>query len=70
MPFLVSLVSRNGKAIAACLLASIVTVLLGGEPHRAVMAWSMGILIAAVALRARLRASRSAAQGAILLAKP
>ncbi|WP_128926388.1 hypothetical protein [Bradyrhizobium guangxiense] len=57
MPFLVSLVSRNSKAIAPCLLASIFTVLLGGEPHRAVMAWCVGILIAAVALRERLRAS-------------
>lgn len=57
MPFLVSLVSRNSKAIAPCLLASIFAVLLGGEPHRAVMAWCVGILIAAVALRERLRAS-------------
>ena len=56
MPFLVSLISRNSKAIAPCLLASIVTVLLGGEPHRAVMAWCVGIMIAAVALRERLRA--------------
>ena len=56
MPFLVSLISRNSKAIAPCLLASIVTVLLGGEPHRAVMAWCVGTMIAAVALRARLRA--------------
>ncbi|WP_407189204.1 hypothetical protein [Bradyrhizobium centrosematis] len=56
MPFAVSLVSRNAKAIAPCLLASIFTVFLGGEPHRAVMAWCVGILIAAVALRERLRA--------------
>jgi len=40
MPFLVSLVSRNGKAIAACLLASIPR----RGPHRRVMAWSVGIL--------------------------
>ncbi|MGL9616859.1 hypothetical protein QRQ56_02560 [Bradyrhizobium sp. U531] len=56
MPFLVSLVSRNSKAIAPCLLASVVTALLGAEPHRAVVAWCVGILIAAVALRERLRA--------------
>ncbi|MDD1526158.1 MULTISPECIES: hypothetical protein [Bradyrhizobium] len=55
MPFLVSLVSRNGKAIAPCLLASIATLVLGGEPHRAVIAWCVGISIAAVALRERLR---------------
>ena len=56
MPFLVSLISRNSKAIAPCLLASIVTVLLGGEPHHAVIAWCVGVMIAAVALRERLRA--------------
>ncbi|WP_407194240.1 hypothetical protein [Bradyrhizobium sp. STM 3566] len=56
MPFLVALMSRTGKAIAPCLLASLFTVLLGGEPHRAVVAWCVGMLIAAVALRERLRA--------------
>lgn len=56
MPFLLALTSRTGKAIAPCLLASVFTVLLGGEPHRAVMAWCVGMLIAAVALRERLRA--------------
>ncbi|MCK1386987.1 hypothetical protein [Bradyrhizobium sp. 21] len=55
MPFLLSLASRNSEAIAPCLLASIFTVLLGGEPHRAAIAWCVGLLIAAVALRARLR---------------
>ena len=56
IPFLVALMSRTGKAIAPCLLASIFTVLLGEEPHRAVVAWCIGMLIAAVALRERLRA--------------
>lgn len=56
IPFLVALMSRTGKAIAPCLLASIFTVLLSGEPHRAVVAWCVGMLIAAVALRERLRA--------------
>jgi len=55
MPFLLSLVSRSGKAIAPCLFASIFTVLLGDEPPRAAMAWCIGILIAAVAVRERLR---------------
>ena len=54
---LLALMSRTGKAIAPCLLTSIITVLLGDEPHRAVMAWCVGVLIAAVALRERLRAS-------------
>jgi len=57
MPFLLSLASRTSKAIAPCLLASIFTVLLGDEPHRAVIAWCVGTLIAAVALRERLRAT-------------
>ncbi|MEA3057739.1 MAG: hypothetical protein QOF34_554 [Sphingomonadales bacterium] len=55
MPFLLSLASRKGKAIAPCLLASIFTVLLSREPPRAAMAWCVGLLIAAVALRERLR---------------
>lgn len=55
MPFLLSLVSRSSKAIAPCLLTSIFTVLLGDEPPRAAMAWCIGILIAAVAVRERLR---------------
>ncbi|MBR0994608.1 hypothetical protein JQ580_28245 [Bradyrhizobium japonicum] len=55
MPFLLALTSRTGKAIVPCLLASIVTVLLGGEPRQAVVAWCIGMLIAAVALRERLR---------------
>ncbi|WP_249815903.1 hypothetical protein [Bradyrhizobium sp. 138] len=55
MPFLLSLASRTAKVIAPCLLASIVTVSFSDEPHRAVMAWCVGILIAAVALRERLR---------------
>ncbi|MBR0957736.1 hypothetical protein [Bradyrhizobium japonicum] len=55
MPFLLALTSRTGKAIAPCVLTSLFTVLLGGEPHRAVVAWCIGMLIAAVALRERLR---------------
>ena len=55
MPFLLALTSRTGRAIVPCLLTSILTVLLGGEPHRAVVAWCVGMLIAAVALRERLR---------------
>ncbi|MHB0766935.1 hypothetical protein [Bradyrhizobium sp. 5.13L] len=56
MPFLLALTSRMRKAIAPCLLTSLFTVLLGEEPHRAVVAWCVGMLIAAVALRERLRA--------------
>jgi hypothetical protein len=55
LPFLLSLVGRSSKAIAPCLLTSIFTVLLGEEPHRAVIAWCVGVLIAAVAVRERIR---------------
>jgi uncharacterized membrane protein len=55
LPFLLSLVSRTSRAIAPCLLASIFTVILSGEPPRAAMAWCVGVLIAAVAVRERLR---------------
>jgi hypothetical protein len=54
LPFLLSLASRTSRAIAPCLLASIFTVIL--SPPRAAMAWCVGLLIAAVALRERLRA--------------
>lgn len=57
LPFLLSLVSRTGKVIAPCLIASLFTVLLGDEPPRAAMAWCIGLLIAAVAVRERLRAT-------------
>ena len=57
MPFLLALMSRTRKAIAPCLLTSIITVVLGAEPYRAVMAWCVGVLIAAVALGERHRAS-------------
>ncbi len=57
LPFLLSLVSRTSKAIAPCLIASLFTVLLGGEPPRAAVAWCIGLLIAAVAVRERLRAT-------------
>ncbi|MCS3729717.1 hypothetical protein [Bradyrhizobium betae] len=56
MPFLLSLVSRSSKAIVPCLVVGIFTVLLGDAPPRAAMAWCIGILIAAVAVRERLRA--------------
>jgi hypothetical protein len=38
MPFLLATMSRTGKAVVPCLLTSFFTVLLGGEPHRAVVA--------------------------------
>ncbi|MGX1323706.1 hypothetical protein AB7M17_007159 [Bradyrhizobium sp. USDA 377] len=57
VPFLLSLASRTGSVIAPCLVTSIFTVLLGEEPHRAVVAWCVGVLIAAVAFRERLRAT-------------
>ncbi|MDA9403600.1 hypothetical protein [Bradyrhizobium sp. CCBAU 45389] len=57
MPFLLSLASRNGCAIAPCLVTSVFTVLLGEQPQRAVVAWCVGMLIAAVAFRERLRAT-------------
>jgi len=57
LPFLLSLVSRTSKVIAPCLIASLFTVLLSDEPPRAAMAWCIGLLIAAVAVRERLRAT-------------
>ncbi|MDH6258296.1 hypothetical protein [Bradyrhizobium sp. BR13661] len=55
LPFLLSLVSRNSNAIGPCVVFSIFTVLHGDEPPRAAVAWCIGLLIAAVAVRERLR---------------
>ncbi len=56
MPFLLAMMSRTARRSVPCLPTSLFTVLLGGEPHRAVVAWCVGMLIAAVAPRERLRA--------------
>jgi hypothetical protein len=51
----------DGEGNRAVPADELITVLLGDEPHRAVMAWCVGVLIAAVALRERLRASSASA---------
>ncbi|WP_333938108.1 MULTISPECIES: hypothetical protein [Bradyrhizobium] len=58
MPLLLVLMSRTGEAIAPCLPNSLFAVLLGGEPHHTVVASCVGLLIAAVAPRERLRGGR------------
>jgi len=56
LPFLLSLPSGANKPIALCLATSMFTVLLSHDPDRALLAWFVGVLIAAVALHERFRA--------------
>lgn len=54
-PFLLSLLSRASVAITTCLVTSLLTLLLSVDPGRASLAWSLGMLLAAVAVRERFR---------------
>ncbi|MBR0715548.1 hypothetical protein [Bradyrhizobium liaoningense] len=55
LPFVLSLASRTNHAIAPCAVASVLTLFLSAEPYRGMLAWSIGMLIAIIALRERLR---------------
>lgn len=55
LPFVLSLASRTNRAIAPCAAASVFTLLFSSEFDRAALAWFIGMLIAIVALRERLR---------------
>ena len=55
IPFVLSLASRTNQAIAPCAVASVFTLIFSADFDRAVLAWFIGMLIAVVALRERLR---------------
>ncbi|TPQ34865.1 hypothetical protein C2U70_16075 [Bradyrhizobium guangdongense] len=55
LPFVLSLASRTNQAIAPCAVASVFTWLFSADFDRAALAWAIGMLIAIVALRERLR---------------
>ncbi|MBR0827034.1 hypothetical protein JQ596_15945 [Bradyrhizobium manausense] len=55
IPFVLSLASRTNQAIAPCAVTSVFTLLLSADFERAALAWFIGMLIAIVAIRERLR---------------
>jgi hypothetical protein len=55
LPYLLSLASNASQAIALCLMTSMFTVLLSNDFERAGLAWFVGMLIAAVAVREKYR---------------
>jgi hypothetical protein len=57
MPFLVSLLGRASQPKLLCFVASLLAVLLSLEPVRAALPWTLGMAIALIALRARLRSA-------------
>ena len=54
-PFLVSLAGKVNQPKALCFVCSLMALLLSVEPHRALVPWTMGMLIAVVAVRERFR---------------
>ena len=54
LPFLLSLFGRGrGHPPVLCFFSGVMAVLLTAEPHRAALAWTLGLAIAVVSLRER-----------------
>ena len=52
-PFLLSLLSKNGKAIMLALICSVIAILLSVEDYWAVVPWTIGMMVAVVAIYIR-----------------
>ena len=59
LPFLVSLAGQPGTPKMLCLVTSLLALLLSLEPYGAVMPWLIGMIIAVMAVRERLRRCRA-----------
>jgi hypothetical protein len=56
LPFLLSLAGlHRSTPIGVCLVSSIMAMLLSVEPGRALLPWGLGMLVAAVSIRERIR---------------
>jgi hypothetical protein len=55
MPFLISLAAKANQPKALCFVCSLMALLFSVEPHRALVPWTMGMLIAVIAVRERFR---------------
>jgi len=57
LPFLLSLAGqRRSTPIGVCLVSSIMAMLLSVEPDRALLPWGLGMVVAVVSIRERMRA--------------
>jgi hypothetical protein len=55
MPFLVSLAGKVTQPKVLCFVCSLMALLSSVEPHRAVLPWMLGMVIAIIAVRERFR---------------
>ena len=60
LPFLVSLAGQGGMAKMLCLVTSILAMLLSVREYGAVLPWVIGMTVAVVAVREKLRLRRMA----------
>jgi hypothetical protein len=58
LPFMLSLVGRAPIPWLLCFVTSLLSMLLSVQPGGAVLPWGVGMLIAAVSVRERIRAIR------------
>jgi len=56
LPFLVSLAGKAPVPRLLCLVTSLLSMLMSVEPGGAVLPWGLGMVIAAVSVRERIRA--------------
>ena len=57
LPFLLSLVGRAPMPWLLCFVTSLLSILLSVQPGGAVLPWGVGMLIAAVSVRERIRSA-------------
>jgi hypothetical protein len=55
LPFLLSLAAQGAMPKVLCFVTSMLTLLLSVEPYRAVLPWAVGMAIAVIAVRERIR---------------
>jgi hypothetical protein len=55
LPFLVSLAGQPGTPMALSFVSSLMAMLLSVEPYRAELPWCVGMAIAVISVRERLR---------------
>jgi hypothetical protein len=54
-PLLLSLAARGAMPKVLCAVSSLMALLLSVEPDRAILPWSLGMAVAVIALRERIR---------------
>jgi hypothetical protein len=59
-PLLLSLAARGAMPKLLCAVSSMMALLLSVEPYRAILPWTLGMAIAVIAVRERIRQRGSA----------